>query len=80
MNEAVRSVHKVSCTALKELLTSHLPPQLVQPVPCSAHSPGQESGHLMSSNPKPSLLDELFDLLEAQTPLRQSHALATALV
>lgn len=79
MNEAIRSVHKVSCTALKELLTS-LPPQLVQPAPCSAHSQGQESGHLMSSNPKPSLLDELFDLLEAQTPLRQSHALATALV
>lgn len=80
MNEAVRSVHKVSCTALKELLPSHLPAQLVQPAPCTAHSPGQESGHLMSANPKSSPLDELFDLLEAQTPLRESHALPTALV
>lgn len=26
MNEAVRSVHKVSCTDLKKLLPSHLPP------------------------------------------------------
>lgn len=80
MTEAVRSVHKVSCTDLKELLPSHLPPQLVQPAPCTAHSPGQESGHLMSANPKPSLLDELFDLLEAQTPVRESHALPTVLV
>lgn len=80
MNEAVRSVHKVSCTDLKEVLPSHLPPQLVHPAPCTAHSPEKESGHLMSANPKPSLLDELFHLLEAQTSLREFHALPTVFV
>lgn len=79
MNEAVRSVHKVPCTDLKEVLPSHLPPQLVHPAPCTAHSPEKESGHLMSTNPKPSLLDELFHLLEAQTSLREFHALPAVL-
>lgn len=79
MNEAVRSVHKVSCTDLKEVLPSHLPPQLVQPAPCTARGPKKESGHLMSANPKPSLLDELFHLLEAQTSLREFHALPAVL-
>lgn len=79
MNEAVRSVRKVSCTDLKEVLPSHLPPQLVHPAPCTAHSPEKESDHLMSANPKPSLLDELFHLLEAQTSLREFHALPAVL-
>lgn len=34
----------------------------------------------MSANPKPSLLDELFHLLEAQTSLREFHALPTVFV
>lgn len=53
MNEAVRSVHKVSCSALEELMPPNLEPWLVQPATFTAHSPGKERGHLMGANPKP---------------------------
>lgn len=42
MNEAVRSVFKVSCTALEELLSPNLQSWLVQTVPFTAHSPGKK--------------------------------------
>lgn len=64
MNEADSSVHKVSCTALEELPPPNLQPWPVQPAPFTAQRPGKERGHLIGANPKPSLLDELLELLE----------------